>query len=255
MITTRCARPDRVIKVFDYLTSEQGQRDTYYGKEGTTYHFVKRPGETGETEVKKPDGTKETKTVTYKYGLIEWTDHAKALLGASNASGWYNEGIKQISLLTNPMYVMLTSKSRADMDTYQFYVRYNMKAALIPYTYSRIPFRYTVDMSDIKRYNNMIDIQENIESMWIRYLPGILMAGSKAAAEGLTQSAIAEAQAYGSAEWLAYRNEGFTAFKQAQNITYAWPKNDPSYAAPAVKLRGEPALYAKPIPDYISISE
>ncbi|MDR1094387.1 MAG: hypothetical protein LBL66_09605 [Clostridiales bacterium] len=255
MITTLCKRIDRVIKVFDYLISEQGQRDAYYGVEGKTYNFATRPGETAKIAVKNADGNPTEKDHVFRYGQIEWTDYAKGLLGAPQAAGWYNEGIKQISLLTNPMYVMLTSPTRADMDTYQFYARYQMKAALIPYTYSRIPFRYNVDISDVKKFNAMVDIQEDLEAMWIRYLPTVIMAANKAAAEGQYNSAMQEADAYGYQEWLAYQNASYQNGKRQIGVTFGWPKNRPGYAAPAVKLRGEPERYKKELPAYLRISE
>lgn len=116
MITTNCARPDRVIKMFDYLMSEQGQAECYYGEEGKTFRYVVKPGET--VEVTKPDGSTASQVSTY--GKIEWTDSAKEMLG-STANTWYGAGLKQISLLQNPMYVMMTSLYSAEMDTYQFY--------------------------------------------------------------------------------------------------------------------------------------
>lgn len=84
MITTNCARPDRVIKMFDYLMSEQGQAECYYGEEGKTFRYVVKPGET--VEVTKPDGSTASQVSTY--GKIEWTDSAKEMLG-STANTWY----------------------------------------------------------------------------------------------------------------------------------------------------------------------
>src|SRR5690606_10012581 len=105
MITNNAKRVDRIIKMFDYLLSEQGQRELYYGEvEGQYYNFTIQPGETRLIEVNG-----EMIEHTYKYGQIEWTQAAKDLLGAPNGSAWYNAGIKQIGLLQNPMYVALTS--------------------------------------------------------------------------------------------------------------------------------------------------
>lgn len=250
MITTNCARPDRVIKVFDYLMSEQGQRECYYGKEGVTYEYVVEPGES--EIITLPDQS--TKEYMYKYGKIEWTDSAKEMLG-STANTWYSAGLKQISLLQNPMYVMMTSVYQAEMDTYQFYVRYANKAPLIPYTHLRTYFKYGADTTDLNYYLNVIDIQEDIEATWIRYLPSIIMAATKAQVESLWRSALQETKIYGYEEWLEYQNKCFQAYKTKLGITYAWPKNDPNYAPAQIKLRGYTEEYYKEIPDFIKISE
>ena len=45
MITTSCERPDLVIKLFDYLTSEEGQRLICFGPEGDDVELVGRVGQ------------------------------------------------------------------------------------------------------------------------------------------------------------------------------------------------------------------
>lgn len=251
MITKNCSRIDRVIKVFDYLVSEQGQRELYYGEvEGQYFNYLVKPGETKTVTV----NGKEIEH-TYTYGQIEWTDAAKDLLGASSGSGWYNAGIKQISILQNPLYVSMTSMYGADMDTFQFYVRYNQKAALIPYTFSRLPFKYPIDTSDIKLYNDMTDIQANLEKVWIDYLPSIIMAGSKESAIALYETALGKAENKGYENWLEYQNASYQANKTAMGITYGWPKNNPDYVPAEVRLLGFEEEYYKSVPYYINISE
>lgn len=250
MITTNCPRPDRVIKVFDYLMSEQGQAECYYGEEGKTFNYIVRPGEM--IEVEQPDGTIKTQVSTY--GKIVWTDSAKEMLG-STGNTWYGAGLKQISLLQNPMYVMMTSEYGAEMDTYQFYCRYAMKAPLIPYTHPRYMIKYPLDFSDIDKYLDIVDITEQIEATWIRYLPSIVMAGSETQVKTLWESALQETEIYGSKERLEFHNVCFRAYKERIGIEYAWAPNRPDYSPKAVKLRGYAEEYAKEIPDYIRISE
>lgn len=256
MITNRCKRVDRVIKMFDYLISEEGQRDTYYGinGEGVYYNFKVRPGQSANVEVKNSDGSTTTKSHVYTYGLIEWTDQAKEKLGSAKSADWYNLGIKQISMLTNPLYVALTSVHAADMDNFQFYVRYKQKAALIPYTFSRIPFRYPYDTGNLKKYNEMVDIQAELERVWVENLPGIIKAGKASKVKEYWEDALSQARSAGYKKWLAYQNQCFKANKTSMGIAYGWPKADPAYVAPSVKLRGV-STYDKPLPDYIRVSE
>lgn len=251
MITNNCERIDRVIKVFDYLVSEQGQRESYYGEqEGVYYNFTIEPGETRTIEVNG-----EMVEHTYKYGQIEWTQAAKDLLGSPNGSGWYNAGIKQISILQNPLYVSMTSPYGAEMDTYQFYVRYKQKAALIPFTYSRLPFRYPVNTTDIDVYNDMIDLQADLEKIWIDYLPSIIMAATEDSAMTLYEDALSKAEIKGYETWLEFQNEAYVANKEVLGITYGWAPNDPNYEPAIVTLLGYPEEYYIEVPDYIDISE
>lgn len=251
MITNNCERVDRVIKVFDYLVSEEGQRDSYYGEvEGQYFNYVVEPGETQTITV---NGV--IKEHTYKYGLIEWTEAAKDLLGATNNSGWYNAGIKQISILQNPLYVSMTSLNKSEMDTFQFYIRYKQKAALIPYTYSRLAFKYPIDTSDFNLYNDMTDLQADLEKVWIDFLPTIIMASNPETAIALYNQALAKAKGKGYEEWLDFQNESYQAYKTSMGIEYGWAKNDPNYIQPEVKLLGFYEEYYIEIPDYISISE
>lgn len=251
MITKDAKRVDRIIKVFDYLMSEQGQREVYYGEvEGEYYNFTVRPGETKQITV---DG--KTINHTYQYGQVEWTQKAKDLLGASNSSGWMNAGIKAISLLCNPMYVSLTSKSEAEMDTYQFYVRYNQKCALLPYTNSRMGFKYNVDISDEKKYNEMVNIQANCEEVWIKAMKGLIMAANHAAVDSKYNEALKLAENKGYKKLLEYRNPSFLANKATLKMAYAYPLNDSSYVAPEVKLQGFYDTYKKDLPNYIAIKE
>lgn len=250
MITNNANRPDRIIKVMDYLMSEQGQREIYYGQtEGQYYNFLVEPGGTRTVQVDGIDVER-----TYPYGLIEWTEAAKTLLGAPSGAGWYNAGIKQISILQNPLYVALTSVHGAEMDTYQFYIRYNQKAALIPYTHSRLPFRYPLDTSNLRLYNEMTDMQADLERIWIEFLPSIIMAPGQEAALNLYENALTRARNRGYERWLEYQNESYQANKTAMGITYGWPLNDPNYEAPPVRLRGFYEDYFIPVPDYININ-
>lgn len=245
MITNNCKRIDRVIKVFDYLMSEQGQRECYYGEtEGEYYNYVLRPGESETVTVNgKPV------EVTYKYGKIEWTDKAKSLLGSQSGSGWYNAGIKQISLLANPMYPEMTSVYGAGIDTYQWYKSWDMLCGLMPYTYSKTIWDFDADADD-PQYNRMADVQADIEGVWISYLPSIIMAANEAQLTSLYEAALEKVRKYGLDEWMAFRNKYYKQYKEKMGVVYGWPKADPSYVAPETRLLGFYDDYRKDMPEY-----
>lgn len=245
MITNNCKRIDRVIKVFDYLISEQGNRESYYGiTEGDYYEFVLRPGES-ETVIE--NGQQVTKT--YKYGKIAWTQKAKNLLGSQSGSGWYNAGIKQISLLCNPMYAEMTSLHGATIETYQWYKCWDILCGLIPYVYSKTVWDFDADASD-ERYEEMAEVQADLEEIWIDYLPTVIMAANEQDVEDLWHTILSKCEKKGLDEWMAFRNEYYKKYKQKMGVEYGWPKASPDYVEPEIKLLGGYDKYRKDMPDY-----
>lgn len=70
MITTNCKRPDLVIKLFDYLSSDEGQRLVTLGEEGVTWNFK---DDTKKEIVYTEKYLEEKANGTYtKYGLMYW---------------------------------------------------------------------------------------------------------------------------------------------------------------------------------------
>lgn len=251
MITKDAKRVDRIIKVFDYLMSEQGQREVYYGEnEGEYYEFLIRPGESATINVGG-----ETIDHTYQYGKIAWTQKGKNLIGAADSSGWYNAGIKAISLLANPMYVNLTSEHEAELDTYQFYTRYNQKCALLPYTHSKMGFKFALDVTDMKKYNEMINIQAKIEETWIKTIPQLIMKANIDSMLRDYDTTLRKTEAYGYKKLVEFQNASFLINKERMDIVFASPLNDPEYVAPEIKLQGNYELYKKELPSYLAVKE
>lgn len=220
MITTSCKHPDRVIKLFDFLWSEEGQRLIQYGVEGVTYEYVKQPGET-ETVVDKE--TNETKTITYQYGQIKWTDKVFEEI-QNSASGKYGF-MGGMLLLINPMYARLTHYKGETLDTFLKYVDYNLKAALQPYTYSRKGLEFSLDATD-SRYVSMVYLQTELNNLWYEYIPRIISQSSKSAAENLYKGTLAQAESMGYKTLLMFQNTCFKAHKEKLGISFGWPPND-----------------------------
>jgi len=250
MITKDAKRPDRIIKVFDYLMSEQGQRECYYGETGECYEFIVEPGE----EYTTTTSTGEEITYVAKYGKIKWTDYGKELLGSVD-NKWYSAGIKQISLLQNPMYVMLTSEYSSEMDTFQFYCRYDMKCSLIPYTYTPTAFKYKLVADTTQELNEMATLQGTLESIWIEAIPQIIMAPSNDVAMTIYNKTLKTAKKKGYEKFLEFQNRSYQAYKEQLGLTWGWLKNDPSYSPAPVKLLGYHDEYKKDIPSHLRIAE
>lgn len=242
MVTNKCKRPDRVIKVMDYMLSEQGQREFYYGEnEGEFYNFTVKPGEVDP----------ETNKVS-TYGRMEWTEKAKEALRANNVSACYQLGITRTTMLTNIMYTRMTSPDKYAINWLQTWMEFKNKCTYFDYSFSRVPMRYPLDTNDQKGLNEYTEIQSDIEAVWIEAYPQMIMAKNKEEMKKIYDKALANTYAKGAEEWVEYRDKCFKAYKKELSIDYAWPAADPAYVAPAVKLYGSASKYMIDVPDHIS---
>lgn len=242
MITNRCKRPDRVIKVMDYMLSEQGQRELYYGEnEGEFYNFKVRPGEIDP----------ETGKVS-KYGRMEWTEKAKEMLRANNVSACYSVGITRTTMLTNIMYTRMTSPDKYAINWLQTWIEFKNKCTYFDFSFSRVPMRYPLDTSDQQGLNDYTEIQSDIEAVWIEAYPKMIMAQNKDKMKEIYEDALEQTYKKGAEEWVEYRNKCFKAYKEELGIEYAWPAADPEYVAPEITLFGGASKYMIDVPDHIS---
>lgn len=241
LITKNCKREDRVIKVLDYLSSELGMRETTYGEiEGEYYNFTVRPG-----EINPKTGKVST------YGLIDLTDKGKEYVHTAYVKKPQTVGLHRTHPLYNQMYFRLVSErdDYAGIITPYDWVEYKIKKTYFGYTFSRVPFRYPINgtRQEIMDYTNKL---ADVENVWIEALPHMIKAGTSAELKNLYDSALALSYEKGASEMIAFRNRCFKAYKEELGIEWAWPKNDPNYVAPEVKLFGNAAEYAER-PSYV----
>jgi len=232
MISRNCKRPDRVIKVLDYLLSEQGAREMMYGEnEGEYYNYDLRPGQIN-PKTGKPS----------RYGTIVPTQKFKDVVTNNSFSGQSPVmfGLGRNSPLVNQLYARLTSESLGYSGIFsaQDWVTYKDKSVYSDYTFPRVPFNYPMDVSDRKATNDYMQRQADIEAVWITALPKMMMAGSDTELKQIYDDALALSIAKGANEWLAFANKDFKSYKEKLGIKYAWPKADPAYVSPPVRLYG-----------------
>lgn len=219
-ITTSCEYPDRVIKLFDYLWSDEGQRLVQYGVEGITYEYLVEPGE---SVTKIDETTGQPKTITYPQGQIKWVDSVFDKIQSGNAGEYGFMGA--MLLLWNPMYPRLTHYKGESLDTFLKYVDYNLKAALQPYTYSRKGLEFSLDASD-SRYVSMVFLQTEINNLWYEYIPRIISQASETSALNLYNATLAQAKSMGYETLLRFQDTCFQAHKAKLGIDFGWPPND-----------------------------
>lgn len=247
MISRNCARPDRVIKLFDYLASEEGQQLVYFGVEAAdasddtgTFYYTVRPGET-------KDG------IFYKYGQAKWTNTVQKTYDEQGNTAVY--GMGSMYLLGNRMYAHMAHPEGEYLNGYYAYTNRNVKAALTPYSFNAMYLSYMPDVSH-PDYTKMIRRESQINELWyMDYFIQIIKAPSQAAADALFREAVDYVNQYGYTELLAFQNESFLKRKEIAGVAYAWPPNDPQSGYDQLKVTsiyGVPG-YDKPIPENVRL--
>ncbi len=246
MVSANCERPDRVIKLLDYLYSEEGQRLIYYGintaddAENGTYFYTIQPG----TKVTLDDGSE----YVYKYGQMDYTDEVKTAF-QTNVESY---GIYFCMFLCNPMYVNLTSVYGGQFNNYRDYVKWNSRAALIPYSYDKRGFEFTLDSSD-SRYKSSLNTQSNIRSKWYKKYAEIIGLASAEEVEAEIADLLKWCESAGLSGYIEFNNDCFKAHKERLGMTYAWAPNDPSgdYGDLTIQSVYGDIRYNKEVPDYM----
>lgn len=205
MITTDSQRPDLIIKLFDFLTSKEGQRLVTLGPEGVTWNWT--DGEDSEIVFTQQYLTEKANSATAKYGL----------LGFDLLINWqYYDNVQP---KTN------NGKSSADL------FRTNLKRPLSPYAYDLNALNYVVDATDSRFQqfsNNLTRIQTTLGTL----VPRIIKASSQAAAITEYNSAVSAITARGLELVTTMSNEAFQAAKVKLGIERAWPPFQDGYESP-----------------------
>ena len=218
MITTSCERPDLVIKLFDYLTSEEGQRLICFGPEGTTWNWS--------------DGL--DSDIVYTDSYLE----AKA----NNQTSTY--GLMSFDVLINYQYYDNVQPKTNNGKTEGELFRSNLKRPLTVYSYDFNAMNFIVDTSDedyMTYSNNLTRVDSTISSQ----LTSILRAESKEQARQIWEATIKTLNARGLEIVLELQGEAFLAAKEKLGLTFAYPANQSGYAATADRANpnGDLSLY------------
>lgn len=202
MITTNCKRPDLVIKLFDYLSSDEGQRLVTLGEEGVTWNFK--------------DDTKKEIVYTEKY-LEE------------KANGTYTKyGLMYWDVLLNYQYYDNVQPKTNHGKTENDLFRTNLKRPLTIYAYDCNAGSFVVDATDSRftEYNNNLT---RINELIGRQVPKIIKATNKQNAQKLYNELIKLMNDRGLELVLTMNSEAYTKTKAKLNVEYGWPANQPGY--------------------------
>lgn len=210
MITKNCSRPDKVIKLFDFLTSEEGQLLINFGIEGDTFTWDKNHEHVVWTEKYINDYNNENLT-QYGFGLCN------VLLNQS----FYDK------------VAPVTAECKKDTTIYIE----NLKAPLSDYSYD-----YTASfmLPDTTRsdYYDFVEKNERVNQIWGRYLPQIISAKNNDEAIKTLKSTLDAMNKNGLDFVLKFNAESYTRAKKAAGMEYGWPCNKKDYVKPVTGPNG-----------------
>lgn len=163
MITTKCQRPDLVMKLFDFLVSDEGQRLVTLGEEGVTWNYT--------------DDTKSTIAFTDQY-LAD-----KAKLEETKY------GMMTMDLLINYQYYDNIQPRTNNGKTAGELYRTNLKRPLTMYSYDYNANHFIVDATD-KRFNKYSTALTHTNNLLARDIPKILKAANREEAKKLYDATV-----------------------------------------------------------------
>ncbi len=217
MITKNAKKIDQIIKVFDFLYSEEGQRLCSFGIEGETWNW------------------NEDKT------RVQWTDKFIKMKKAGELDSW---GFGRFNVMYNNAYIEPISPLEGKT-VYEAYFD-NIKRPLTPFSYRYNASWPKLDPSD-KDYVDYVRKTSRVLAVWSEKLPTIISAANEAAAMSTYESAIRSMDSRGRKDSIDFIGKYYASNKELLNITYGWPLNDPNFKSPT--LRNEDGTYSDlPVP-------
>lgn len=202
MITTNCKRPDLVIKLFDYLSSDEGQRLVTLGEEGVTWNFK--------------DASKQEIVYTEKF------------LSEKNDGTYTKYGLMFWDLLLNYQYYDNVQPKTNNGKTVNELFRTNLKRPLTIYAYDCNAANFVVDATNEKysEYNNNLT---RINELIGRQLPKIIKASNRKNSEDTYNQLVKTMNDRGLSLIIEMNSVAYKQAKEKLGITYGWPAYQPGY--------------------------
>ena len=210
MITNNCKRPDKAIKLLEFLYSEEGQRLVAFGIEGETYQW-------------NEDHTE-----------IKWTpDYITAVANEDNTY-LSQYGLYRMTLLMNNAYIEKYKplNGRTDKDIYLD----NLKRPLTPYSHSFKANFLKIDTST----NEYIDINtknNKVKAKWTTYVINAIKSPNNW--EGIYNQAVSYANSQGLAQVDAFYSKCYNNTKALLGVEKGYPTHKATYVKPDTGPNGD----------------
>jgi putative aldouronate transport system substrate-binding protein len=193
MVSKDTKYADRIMKFIAFLNSKEGQYMTNFGWEGETYNVNSD-------------------------GKFEWTD-------AFNSANKDGSAGKKWGIGFNMQADWLTVKdlyapSKEPVDIYST----DMKKPLLSYSYDFNANNNRIDPGD-PRWNEMNQIKTQMELLWSKELPRMIMSKNETELKANYDKAVAQMKKIGWDKWYAFQNEGFKKTKEILGVQVGWPGN------------------------------
>ena len=204
MITTNCKRPDKAIKLLEFLYSEEGQRLVAFGVEGESWNW-------------NSDHTQ-----------IVWSDrYVSGVNGNAEDMAWINTlGLYQMTLLMNLAYINKYKplNGRKDSDIYLD----NLKRPMTPYSYNFKPtfLKHDTGHDD---YFQISTKEKKIESKWAEALVNIIRSNNYLETYA---DALDYAKRQGLEQVNAFNKTSYITTKTLLGVEWGYPGNRPDYVEP-----------------------
>ena len=219
MISNNAKRPDRIIKLFELLFSDYGQRLVHFGIEGDSWVWDEKP-------VYDEEGN------YISLGKIKYTD--KYLNDYANGDILkYGAGCY---LLANYLYIMQI-RTIDHLEDNAIYFE-NLKKPLTMYSYDLRAQSIKYDFND-KQYKSFLKKSSDVKRDWSSKYAAIISAQSKDECLERLNSVRETADRHGYDEIQVFNVKYYKKTKERFGIEYGWPPNSDTYVKPVIKINGD----------------
>lgn len=247
-ITKNAKRPDMIIKLFDYLWSDEGQMLCGFGLEGK----VNAKGEvTALADESLSDSfTKENATwYVNSNGEIKYTDAYLQLSSTKDENGndlspkileenaalLESYGIGEWTMFNRPTFYNSLNRGKVEATRANAYVN-NMKLPLTMYSTS---YYITGGLINVLEddYNDLKVIENKMNVNWSTVVLKMLQAKSSDAVETIFNNGRSKMTGLGHDKLYDRYADGYAKKKENANVEWGYPHNDPNYQSKTIRER------------------
>ena len=235
-ITKNASRPDIIIKLFDYLWSDEGQMLCGYGLEGNAdsngnitaladADFASKFTVNDATWYRAANG--EIKRTQSYLDLIK-TEGVSDEQRENNQARLKELGLDEWQLFRRPQFFESLNTGKKQATKENAYVN-NMKLPLT--IYSTDAYMITGGLIDPTRsdYSDLVKIDNQMNTIWSQTVLSMIQAKSAAEVETIFQNGRKRLTSKGHDKLFDARAEVYAQKKESQGIAWGYPHRDPNY--------------------------